>query len=866
MSGDVVIREHIKHTNNTLIFGQLNGNADQGVPSLASAMIGQENFGEVIEKIYNVHSSQRLVVENIDDVMRIYKPTYYFRISQESVDGVLTNVAEHSLKKMPDALPVELSSESLCFKLMATDGKLHLDEMIAELRSSLEKARADYLAATKSRKPARMAQQQQMRSKLVSRLTEPVTTYLILAQSTLSYNTIEDESGPENSTSATSAGSHGTILLPEKVNGEWLLKRKRIRIATPDDIPADIEDDSDQYRILSDKFLQNKVREGKKLLASAVQGALKSIKDESSLTEVKKQLVDDLVAGGVAGELMIDDLTPEKSPSVNDVLTSAKDRYLADKSDLLIEDRASHDPKTQPRESEETAVSTEVRSERMLSRRIRERLDVDELNQCIRRIEQHALSFFRDDDGKQDKIAAYLHTLTPSGQIENNIAVLERHPKGRSALRGRQGFGLYVDLVLEEASQRSVFVNKSRDLFRRTLLEQPHEIPPDGEARWQQFHDHLLQTAKATFEDYIEKVSPLVSRLKGIHTLLNTVMKAKERKPRVLVANNDPADIFDDENLHEQFSKLLAAMNSRNQEEFERAISIVVVPGMDEYYKEKLFEMGLRRGFSAFVSPEEPVAFSDLNEPARLQQLVAEWSHNDNAFYQSGVLCVPDNVVLDRGFRFKLGEYFGSRKTCVYELDSPIAVPACFSAAALVARNDDTRLVKEMLRSNRPSIEERWPCVGLRFGKQKYDPIWIDEALSQGVISEENITQNLPMCIFEHSKDRNGNLNRQRIRQLNTLLTIDNRPVPVHEYRAGCYINRVLRLNYPKGAMEEKLKIFCQNKQGIYREGYDNSILDGLEYDLNFNKDGGSIRISFKGDDSYITEFPVELVGIVQQT
>lgn len=865
MSEDVIIKKHIKHTNNTLIFGRLNSNADQDVPSLAGAIVGQENFGQVIEDIYSKDSNQRLAVEHIDDVMRIFKPSYYFRVSQESVDGVNTHVVEHSLKKMPDALQVELSSESLCFKLMTTNGRLHLDEMITELRRSLQKARDDYLAATKSRKPARIALQKQMRSNLVARLTEPVTAYLILAESTRSYRVIEDGTDSTDSENGPATEGHSTIILPVKKDGEWVLERKKVRIAPPTEIPPNIDDHLNSWNVGPKKKITTDIRDGKKLLAAAVQGILKSVKDESGLTATKKQLVDDLVAGGVAGELMIDDLPPEKVPHLTNILTSASDRYLADKPDLLIEDKSSNQSTEQAWEGEETAVPAEVRSSRMLSKRMRARLEVDALNQCIQRIELHALAFYRDDDRKQDKIAAYLHTLTPSGQIENCIVEIGSHPKGKSALRGRQGFSLYVDLLLEEASQRSIFVNKSRELFRRTLLEQPHEIPVDGEARWQQFHDHLLQTAKATFEDYIETVSPLIGQLKGIDTLLNTVMKAKERKPRVLIANNDPADIFDDDKLDQQFSKLLAAMNSYTQEEFERAISIVVVPGMADFYKDKLFEIGFKIGFSAFLTPEEPVAFNDLNESNRLQQLIDNWSHSENKFYQSGVLCVPDNVVLPHGFRFKLGEFFGSRKTCVHELDRPVAIPVCFNAAALVARNDDTRLIKEIL-GNVLSIEDGWPSVGLRFGKQKYDPIWVDEALSQGVILEENIVQNLPLCIFEHSKDRHGRLNRQRIRQLNTLCSIGNRPVPVHEYRAGRYLNRVLRLNYPRGAKPAKLGIFCENKRGIYREGYDNSILDGQEYDLKFNEKGGYIGISFKSNDVVITEFPVESEDTAQES
>jgi hypothetical protein len=262
------------------------------------------------------------------------------------------------------------------------------------------------------------------------------------------------------------------------------------------------------------------------------------------------------------------------------------------------------------------------------------------------------------------------------------------------------------------------------------------------------------------------------------------------------------------------------------------------------------------------LTPDEPISLKDINEPEKVTRLISDWSNNESKYYQCGVLCVPDNILLPPGFRFKLGEYLTTQELCVYELDRPIITPACFNAAGLVCRNDDTRLIRETLNGLR--LEPNWPAIGMIFGKQQYEPLWIDESLSEGVILEDQILQSLPLCIFEHSKDRNGRLNRKKIRQLNTLCTIGNRPVPVHEYRAGRYLVRAIRLNCPRGTNPSKLDIFCGNKRGIYREGFHNSILDGQEYDLKYNEEGPSIGIVYKSSDTVVTDVPVESEDALQ--
>ena len=54
------------------------------------------------------------------------------------------------------------------------------------------------------------------------------------------------------------------------------------------------------------------------------------------------------------------------------------------------------------------------------------------------------------------------------------------------------------------------------------------------------------------------------------------------------------------------------------------------------------------------------------------------------------------------------------------------------AASVQLIESTDRALVKEILRTNRLRIEDSWPSIGLRFGKQQYDPIWVDETLFPG--------------------------------------------------------------------------------------------------------------------------------------
>jgi hypothetical protein len=296
-------------------------------------------------------------------------------------------------------------------------------------------------------------------------------------------------------------------------------------------------------------------------------------------------------------------------------------------------------------------------------------------------------------------------------------------------------------------------------------------------------------------------------------------------------------------------------------EEYERAISIVIAPQLDEIDKEDIFNLGFESGFTTFFTPIEAVVYNDLNDEKKRTALVKEWSSDKDESFMSGVLCVPDNVILPRDFRFRLGEYLTNKKTCIYELTEPITIPSCFSAAALVARNDNTRFVQERLRNPRVRFHPSWPCIGLRFEEKQYAPLWVSQDMSDGVILEQSIAEKLPLFIFEHSRNSGGRPNRQRVRHLNTLYvkketeSSGERPVSVTEYRVRTYLDRAMMVNtYPHQSTKTQRDDFCTTFKGIWQQGIANSILDKDCYKLIYNDESKTIRIISLDNDQVITE------------
>jgi len=872
---DVEVKKHIIHTNNTLILGVINGNPSQGVPSLASAITGKDNWDEVIKDIYCEDDSKRLVVDNINDVTRVFNPTYFFRVVEENVDGVPTLVVEHTLKHCENALPVEITRESLCYQVLERKGHIKLSEVIDELRKKLGKARDHYLAATKTRNPKALKEQEDVRRNFISCLTEPVVAYLLATESCRNYTLRQDD--PSSEELEGKKIRTYDVAVPCFETGT--IKMETIEVVVPEEREFSQEEEAE--RVKARIALENDVRLGRKALSGAVAGYLRSAtKMDDIVDKNKKDLVKALIETGIAAELMLDDITEKDHTNVKDLLSAEQKRLLEENPQILLTAGAEESEAAEESETvgdEEVDGEKESKSEnasvalanikddpshaavmtQKQAKRIRESLESERLMDHVQTIETAALQYYGDDEDKERQICAYLHTLTPVGQIQNKMALIRKQRRGTRKLRGKVGFELYLDMCLEEATQKSLIVKKFRNVIEKALLNVPHEVDERKvtEAEWQRFHDYLLQTAKATFEDYMANVSPAVTMLMGIDSFMKTTSAAKKSRPQVLIANTSAADLRDDDDLRGQFEKFANALNSYNQEEFERAISIVIVPRLESFEKEKLFGIGFKEGFQIFFSPEETFDYNRLRSQPEVTALRELWESESDITYQCGVLCTPDNVLIPADFTFSLGEFYGTKKSCCYMIDEPIAIPACFDAAALVARNDDTRFVQEALKGNGIRMEPRWPSLGMPFGDARYEGLWQSGNLSEGVIHENRFEEPLPFCVFEHSTAPRGKRKRQKIRFLNTLHVLGGQPVPLFESRVAKYLNRALRLNYPMGTSASSLDHFTTTFKGIHKSGFDNSVLNKEKYELNFNKKSGYFGIRSKGQDVDITGF-----------
>lgn len=875
------IANHIRRTNNTLIFGQLNTNAQQGVPSLRSAVTGAENWGQVINDIYSDDDSKRLVIQSIDDVTRIFKPTYYFSVGSERVDGADRMVVEHSLQHKDNALPVEITRETLCFKILDQRGRVQLADILTELRKDLAKARDHYLAATRSRNPKRLTEQEDLRRNFISRLTEPVVTYLVAAESCRNYETLK---GDAVNGDAAPSEQVKTITIVKPNLDTLQLERATLEVkVAKDDV---LEQPDHEETVKSRLELESDIRVGQKLLGAAVEGYLAGAESADSLPDTKRRLLEALTATGVSAELMVDHITEEAASYK--LLAQSSTQYLADQPDLLLTDGsgrradAADDPvasadgtddegaseapsstehtTTAPQALVKTQGGTNAAVAKAQIENMRDGLSSDELLDHVQVIENAALQYYQDDDRKQNQIVAYVQTLTPVGRIQNKMVELGKRRGGARKLKGEEGFRFYLEMCLEEACQKSALVKHFESWIRKALLNEPYEIKLEDENRWIAFHDQIMNAAQKTFEDYMGKVAPVVTQLMGIDTFLKASSQAKQRAPHVIVANMALDDLLTDDDTFEGFSRLLRNLNDYNQEQFERAVSIIVAPGLEAFDAGRLFKAAFEQGASVFFSPYDVIGFNTLNDPGEVERILEEWVPVDAAdvHYQSGVLCVPDSVLLPAGFKFRLGEYLSNNKTCSYTTDRGMSVRGCFSAAGIVARNDDTSYVEQALKQQKQKLrlEKNWPAISLRFGDQRVEPLYVTDYLSEGVILKQNLSDSLPLCLFEHSTDKSGRLKNQRVRFLNTLYVLGGRPVPLYEYRAAKYLNRVLRLNYPNGAKTNELKYFAETSYaGIYKEGYDNSILDKERYDMKFDPESGYFGVINKAQDQEITGF-----------
>ena len=857
------IDKHLIHTNNTLILSEINSNTKKAIPSLRTAVDSVVSWDETIDEVYGGDDTKRLLVKNMDEVMRVFQPAYYFSVSQERVDGKERIVVKHDSKFSEAGLEVPITSETLAFKILEQKGRVNPGEQIKELRRLLSQGRNDYLAAIRSGNPKRMKDQKEFRRKFISRVSEPVITYLLAAEACKEY-VIQDQSADGASGDGTAAdpNTYYDVDFVAFENGEP--KIQRVRVKKKVEITIEVEKQDEE--VVAGRLLKDDIRVGKKLLGSVVNDILDT-ENKENLNENEKFFLTALSETGVGSEVMVDNLEAE-AKSYKLLEASNKEQKIKLLAAKNGDEKESVADAADEENTEEGAESGETNQALLSPKEIaelRDSLDPSDLLENVEVIQSVALSRYEGDNESQDKLVKYLHTVTPVGRKENEIALIHKKRRGEAELKGEKGFGLYLDLCMIEATEQSPLVKHFEPWIRKALLGEPFQLESkDAVFEWKKHHDKVLMTAEAIFDDYMSEVAPVITHLMGIRAYFQVANQASERVPKVLVANVSTDDVSFDDDLRAKMHTLLKKMNDYNQEEFERAISVVVAPGLDNVGAEKLLRIADEEGFCVVLSPGDPVDYDKVNQREAVEELIALWSKDQPAdsCYQSAVLAIPDIELLPKGYKFTLGQYLSSPKRSIFETTQSISIPACFSAAGLIARNDDTKFIEKFMRKQgkiRFSLESKWPCVSMDFHDERFKPLWESDFLSEGVISKSNILEEtLPFCVFEHSKDKKGQYKKQKVAYLNTLFKLGDTPLPLYEYRQAKYLDRVMRLNFPNGARSGEIQhLFEKSLAGIYKDNCSNSIIDSKRYEISYDPDTNFLEIKRKAGDQVVNSITV---------
>jgi|GEM_PF-5752325 len=878
------IKHHITHTNNTLILGELSNNPSQATPSLRSKLSGVRNWDRTIDEIFDGEDFQRLAVEKTEDVFRIFKPSYYFKVTEERFEGKDRIIVEHSSKYSKGLLEVPITTETLAFKILTQRGQkigknqeIDLKDQIKSLRRLLDRGRHDYLAATETGDPQRLKAQKELRRQFISRLAEPVITYLVTAEGCKLFTVVSDE----KASSRTEGGEEDAEYVTQSIldfdeEGNLFITEEKIKINKPLILE---KKGNDEMLVIARKRLEDDVYQGKKLVANVTKAYLSEASDKDDLPKGDQKFLESLTESGIGDEIAVDFIAPQSN---EEKLLKASYEDKQEKIKLLEakKDGSSEDNKQAPAEvanedgeesnTVEEGEGSDEKTDKQASgnidfngmellspaqiEQLRDGQTPGQLKEHVENVRSVALDYYSQDRDKQNKIIAYLHTVTPVGRKENEIAVIRKQRDGEEAMEGGLGLEKYLELCLLEAREHSKLVQRFEEWIKNALLGVRHEITKAKVRKWHLRHDRLLQAAQEIFFDYMKSVAPVVSKMIGIHEFLKLADQAQDRKPRVLIANTDASELLGDDNLLGKFKELASKLNHPNQSKLERSLSIVIAPGLVENGSDELFGIAAKEGFSVFISPRKGVNYDDLNNPDEVENLEEMWVRegNKNLKYQSAVLCIPDSELVARGTTFTVGEKFAANERAVFKIDRAISVKMCYIAAGLVARNDDRKFVQRYFKTNGVGhrLHPDWPCLNLSLSEDKYKALWEVDFLSEGVTYTNDSEEPLPFCMFEHSKETGKSYNKQRMVALNSLCKIGNRPLPLHEFRQAKYLEKVLLLD-PEEKTEAALKYFTEKYAGIWEDGAVNSILDTKKYVLEYDKELGYLDIKrIKGNQS----------------
>ena len=797
-------------TDNTLVIGTINPNHE--VPSLRDYLESGNSEGSpdtMISKIFNGSDSERLKVESMSDVTRIFKPTYYFRIHEDRLHlGRGVNAVEHSLVKPEgDACAIEISKESLCFKVLENNGRIDLTSLKKDVLKSLRRGLRDYVMLLKKKRAgiqvdALVKKQLDLRRDFVLRLTEPVTLYHLAAEALRNTKVILPAGETGSGEGAPSPNGVFLIVDPEKMEVRVEPVASQNNVAESNVSRSVVVDEStavDLNELETDEYIAGKY----------LPKFLDALETAEGVSEQQRK--DYEHAARVTGfEIDLDSRSENMNPETSLRIQQDTITYLEGHRNLLLPEVAESGKNGKKKKKNSQAIMLRVEGEdngqyfKKVQKQVglmRREMDSEDLDKNLNTIQDTLDATLHKESKAYKALSKYLLKITPEGLIETEMNQLLKD--GDHLLHGPEGERLYFKLCIEEAAKKLGQVNKFRELLFNAIFDVKAPVKPEEETSWKEMHDKVLDIARASFKGYMEALMPLVSQLKGIDDFLtiSSAAKSKERKPNLVIANCDLSDlgIADGEQaVTSAFHGLLAELNREAREGFKKAISLIVVPELHDTDADSLFRVAYdTNALVLFGNGRNPLNYQELTQE-RLEELKSQWA-SEEPHYKAAMLCAPDRIQLPIGFEFVLGEKLMKETPVSYATERAVAIRSCYSIAGLLARNNDYQYLKSLSFFKKKKGQPKWP--GFNVNGESKEILHNLPYSSEGVSPIINNVETQPICMIEHAQDPDlqsdlGMPRRQHVVVMNTLYSDPaGRPVPLAEYRVAAYMSRFIALN-----------------------------------------------------------------------
>ena len=424
------------------------------------------------------------------------------------------------------------------------------------------------------------------------------------------------------------------------------------------------------------------------------------------------------------------------------------------------------------------------------------------------------------------------------------------------------------------------------------------------------FHDTFLGIYSMAVDSFIRKIVPMCETLMGIYAFFNEwPPKIPTGQPELIVTNDDLTDLW--KYYGEEISTYLRWSCHQANNMYKNAIALAIVPHVealkdkapasppanyihagnfspefhdpptkeeredrgrlyDEYQDLRdagaakadgfgriagapellgLLQLGYECNFGVFFSPENPFTAdrADTGGVSALQEEYCPSSVVDRQWAVSGVMCVPDFVVLPPDGVLFTGTVMDGRMVGV---DVPqMVVRSCYVAAGRILSNDDPTALSSLLKSLPASLQanlkvrQSLPGVGVDLvkypfmGKTNLAP---DHYLSDPVVRALN-ARDKSFLVFQHISGQSPSIATARtLRRVRT--DSGEQYVRFTDWRQQVYLTRLLYAAYWKGyggawptePEMNDLMTSIVTHMGWYdeqREGYVNAFPSELEGD-----------------------------------